>query len=436
LEEIRNASLPLEKIKIVTLPSEEINRSVLMAEVEKLSQIPERSNWSEDDKARFESLYPESLGDFKTPEYADFLIASMACGPDPLQPISFTQKLKSLSWFPWEAISHLAPSIFSTWQTITPNSPIVETYPGTHFRYIPPRITDGDPETVCDERSLIPLPERLKNTPHSKEMPELYYRQLKVGNKSYLNLIEYIFRNAKEEIIKPSEPIDFFADWHRKHSIAPVYDENQGVWPVVKKNYENLMKYHFFPALKDTSMQTACPTGGLQCARTEDIYLRPNGIVYSAINEIYTYLRTLRKIVLRLDELTQKSPNDSGAAALHLFVQGELSKDWDEHGRSLIYNLLDRASKPESFDFEQANDHIVAMQLGLFKAIPENEEGLAAMQLINSIFTKMQDVVIELEGYKRFSQLTFQKGEVKGPSQNQPNTGSAYDPRMKVPSSR
>jgi hypothetical protein len=117
-------------------------------------------------------------------------------------------------------------------------------------------------------------------------------------------------------------------------------------------------------------------------------------------------------------------------------VQGELSKDWDEHGRSLIYNLLDRASKPESFDFEQANDHIVAMQLGLFKAIPENEEGLAAMQLINSIFTKMQDVVIELEGYKRFSQLTFQKGEVKGPSQNQPNTGSAYDPRMKVPSSR
>lgn len=392
---------------VAQLPEKEISRSAILAEVMELSKTPLRSNWSENDAPKFEKLFSDKVGDFETPEYGDFMVASMACGPDPRQPISFVQYVKSLSWIRWESLSHLAPSIFSTWQTIEPNSPIIETYPGTSFRYIPPRITTGNPDSVCNKNAWQ------KATPQEQAMhegePEIYSTPLKPKLTRYQNLIHYIFENAREDIVNSPEfpEVHNFDVWNGITSTMPIYDERYGVWPVVKKNYENLMKYEFFPALNDKSFKTACPQGGMRCALTEDIYVRPNGLIYSGINELYTYIRTLRKILVRLAQMETKK---SASSALDTLIK----EDFETKTRALITSLIE-ASSNESYNYKVATEKLEDLELlrnTYFEKIPMTEEGLSALLLADTIFDKMNSVIGELEGYKRYSKLTLDKGEM------------------------
>lgn len=407
---------------VAELPESEITREAILNNVMEISKIPLKDKRSEDDQVRFEGLYPDKIGDFETPEYGDFMIASMACGPDPLQPVSFTQKLRSLSWLPWESVSHLAPSIFSTWQTIKPNSPIIETYPGTSFKYLPPRITTGDPGEICNSDNWR---EERRQGPGQA----IYGNAIKTKMNRHKNLIEYIFNNVRADIITPTdigdntskEVSDNFLEWNKQNSTKQIYDENAGVWPVVKKNYENLMKHHFFPVLNDSSLSVSCPGGGLHCGLTQDIYLRPNGLIYSGVNELYTYIRTLRKILTRLSQQSKKEDDKN---------QNGLKENFEQLSRQLIYSVLDTKIRNDQFDYSDLNKKLEVFRNLYLEALPNTPEAVSATATAELIFEKMGSVVGELEGYKKYSQLTFKKGELSDKPTTH-STGSAYDPRMK-----
>ncbi|MGZ3771837.1 MAG: hypothetical protein ACXVCP_06545 [Bdellovibrio sp.] len=390
----------LNRTHAADLPEEKINREAILTKVKEISKIPLRDEWNQQDQVRYESLFPEEMGGFETPEYGDFMIASMACGPDPKQPISFYQNLKSLSWLPWESLSHLAPSIFSTWQTVKPNSPIIETYPGTSFKFMPPRIT-ADSGKKCNSDLLV------------KKRPQ---------EEKFKTLVEYIFKNAREDIITSQSIGDSFPDWYKENSTRQIYDENTGVWPVVKKNYENLMKYHFFPVLNDTSLRHACPGGGMTCGFTQDANIRPNGLIYSGVNELYTYIRTLRKI---LNKVAESTKNDQASGIKQFKV------DFERLSQQFIYSIFNtKIQQDKNFDYNDSSTKLNELMSLYFEALPNTAEGTSAITTAALIFQKMNSVIGELEGYKKYAQLTFKKGEITE-QQTVKSTENANDIRNK-----
>jgi hypothetical protein len=472
------------------LPHEDLQRDALIAGVKSLSDVGLRSEWNEQQEGRFETLFPDEIEDFETPEYADFMVASMACGPDARQPVSFMQNVKSMSWLPWESVSRLFPSVFSTWQTITPNSAIVETYPGTQFKYIPPRITNVDPKFVCDDSYWMAAATHGRGAYVNPE-PAIYNRKLEIPAEAlkmaefartikYENLLEFLFENARESIITTEAKRDHFRDWFNNTSVNAVYDRTHGVWPVVKKNYENLMKHHFFPALNESTMETPCPNGGgLHCALTDDVYVRANGVLYSGINEVYTYIRTLRKVLKKHLEL-QTSPLTKNEG-LGNFINGE----FERRARAIIFAILDKNTirGEESFNYSEVIEKVKDLEQSIFlilgndvdpaikvndvveKMKPEHLQtketldeaidtlspikdnsspldgltshekesilrAVAVLNLTQKVFEKMTSVVAELESYKKFSQISFKEAELPKAGQ-QLFQGGSFNPALK-----
>lgn len=170
----------------------------------------------------------------------------------------------------------------------------------------------------------------------------IYWQQIKIGDKTYRGIVDYLIDNARNDILRPHDEFkNGFVNWFRTVVEDPLADPNRGLWKDVRQNYDSLLQNHFIPALKNTKMAVECGDGSdISCGLYSSEYLQADGIVKAATIEIQTYLRILNRIAKRL---VGKDEND------------EVLKKVEGAQSELIMKLRNLRGTIQDFDLEEVS---------------------------------------------------------------------------------
>lgn len=228
---------------------------------------------TEDERAQSAGLFPTNVGPFHTPQLVDFVLLSMACGPDLKAAPTFWQKFASTSWMPWKQLHNVAPAIVGLGEVPEPKNQMIQNPYGSRMMFYPPAIVK-EPGALCERQFLKMNPEGSYAVGPADEngFVEMrnYTTPLRVKGIVYQGILDYLIKNADPELLGNLDKISDFSVWWDDNVIEPSKD----AWATFRKDYEDLLEAHFLPIVtKSEKSDPKAPQDLISALQAEvDVY--------------------------------------------------------------------------------------------------------------------------------------------------------------------
>lgn len=263
------------------------------------------------------------------------------------------------------------------------------------------------------------------------ESAPIYWQKIRIGDKVYRGLIDYLVDHARVDILRPDDEFDHgFVDWYRRVVEDPIASENQGLWRDVQANYNTLLTKSFFPALQKRELKVACSDGTIRCGMTSSQYLRSQGVFESAAIELQTYVRFLG-LIFEKSQSQQMSMQTSGnqGTTSHVSELRAMSAQFIRAAEALAVRAgtVDVTSLRESLEgYQSAYQNQLKSLGGGDGKVPADLNGVVAR-----IFELMATLLTEMESYQNYTDaLSLNKSHLDEKNGAQ-GIGNRVDPRAR-----
>lgn len=254
----------------------------------------------------------------------------------------------------------------------------------------------------------------------------IYWQKIKVGNKVYRGVIDYLIDHARVDILRPDDQFDHgFVDWYRKVVEEPIANPHTGLWKDVVQNYDTLLSKHFFPVLSKNELEESCSDGSIRCGLTSGQYIQSQGVLQSASIELQTYFRVLNSIV---DKLSAKESRAQEVSKRMVDVRSLQDQ--------FLGNLESLREQKDPLAVEALKEQLEALKNAyvetMIDVVPDNKVAQTGIGTsMARIFELMANVLTEIESYQHYvTALDLNKNDLK-PFDGGVRGSSKIDPRAR-----
>ncbi len=190
---------------------------------------------------------PNSFGRLATPQLADYVIATLACGTN----VSTAQAEES---------SSILSRAWSKAVTFVKgrDTAYLKTRFGSSFQFVAPNITTGD-GSICSNGEWTQDPNYTLYSNEVDALPaDVFTGKFRdsATKRTYVGLAEYVFENIKPEVYQAEGDYSNFAVWWDKN----VQESIEPVWQKYAKAYGKLIEESFLPVAFNREFRNGCPT--------------------------------------------------------------------------------------------------------------------------------------------------------------------------------
>ena len=280
---------------------------------------------SEQEKENSATLFSDHVGGFRTPELVDYIIHSMACGPDMNANPTLWQKVRSFSWAPLTLLNRALPWVFKTADLPAPTNQMIDTPYGQKFRFYPPSILKV-PGEICQVYNYdyapgtyrVDIPDENGFRPNHD-----YWTDLPFKNETYHGIIDYIIRNADPKLIGSLERSSLFDLWWDEKVVEP----SSEVWETFRTDYTGFLQRNLLPLVQEKPTRGACLSPDVSCVFSKDTPTIGDDLVSSFLVEL-DYHRELQRSILQ--SLVHSSRGPTKEVADNIAVRKELASRFDQ----------------------------------------------------------------------------------------------------------